>query len=76
MIGNNISLLRKERNVTQQEMAEVIGIERTSLSKIETGEFSPSAETMRKVSDYFNLPLGDIFFNPDVLKNSTESTIT
>ncbi len=71
-LGNNIAKLRKERKITQQELADALGIERTSLSHIETGFYTPSAKTMKKISDYFQIPLGDIFFNPDVLKIETD----
>lgn len=72
-LGNNIAKLRKERKITQQELAEALGIKRTSLSHIETGFYTPSAKTMKKISDYLQVPLGDIFFNPDVLKSETDN---
>ncbi len=56
-------------------MATQIGIGRTALSRIENGAYSPSAKTMKKISDYFNLPIGDIFFNTDVSKNNTASVL-
>jgi len=70
-LGNNIAKIRKELKITQQSLADGIGIERTSLSQIENCLYCPSAETMKKISDFLNLPLGDIFFNPNVLKNKT-----
>lgn len=72
MLGNNIAKIRKAKKVTQQELADGIGIGRTALSKIENGVFHPSAETMKAISDYLQVPLGEIFFNPDVLKNNTD----
>ncbi|WP_172964020.1 helix-turn-helix transcriptional regulator [Paenibacillus sp. Cedars] len=74
VLGNNIARIRKELKMTQQELADLIGIERTSLSQIETGAYNPSADTMKKISDTLARPLGDIFFNPDVLKFKTLET--
>lgn len=76
VLGNNIATIRKIRKMTQQELADIIGIERTSLSQLETGAYYPSAETMKKISDALNAPLGEVFFNPDVLKFNTEEAAT
>lgn len=73
VLGNNIAFIRKENNTTQQELADSIGMERTSLSQIETGAYNPSAETMIKISVALKRPLGDIFFTPDVLKFNTNN---
>ncbi|MFJ5768892.1 helix-turn-helix transcriptional regulator [Psychrobacillus sp. NPDC093180] len=71
-MANNIKDYRKIKSATQEEMAKHIGIGRTALSRIENGAYSPSAKTMQKISNYFNAPIGDIFFNTDVSKNDTE----
>lgn len=73
ILGNNIASIRKKKKITQQELAITIGIERTSLSQIENNAYNPSAETMKKISDVLNEPLGDIFFNPNVLKLKTST---
>ncbi|WP_269049798.1 helix-turn-helix transcriptional regulator [Sporosarcina sp. G11-34] len=74
-MANNIKRYRKIGNITQEEMAKQIGIGRTALSRIENGAYSPSGKTMKKVSDYFNVPIGDIFFNTDVSENDTRSML-
>ncbi|WP_411503455.1 helix-turn-helix transcriptional regulator [Brevibacillus centrosporus] len=71
VLGNNIASIRKRKKITQQELADAIGMERTSLSQIETGRYCPRAETMKKISDYLKEPLGEIFFNPSVLNVET-----
>ncbi|WP_160394941.1 helix-turn-helix transcriptional regulator [Paenibacillus sp. MMS18-CY102] len=65
-IGNRISRIRKQRGITQQQLADALGIDRASLSQIETCRYSPRAETIRKLSDFFQLPIGDLFFNPSL----------
>ena len=71
VLGNNISSIRKEKQLTQQELADLIEMERTSLSQIETCAYNPSAETMIKLSDALQKQIGDIFFNPNVLNVNT-----
>lgn len=72
VLGNNIAKLRKRKKITQQELADALGIKRTSLSHLENGLYTPSAKTMKKISDFFQVPLGEVFFNPDVSGNNTE----
>lgn len=71
LLANNIKKLRKIKRIKQTDMAKQIGIGRTALSKIENGAYFPSANTMKKISDFLNEPLGDIF-NTNVLENNTE----
>ena len=75
MLANDIKKYRKLKRATQEEMAKQIGIGRTSLSRIENGAYFPSAKTMKKISDYLNVPIGDIFFNTDVSKNNTTEVL-
>lgn len=75
VIGNRIQQLRKEKGISQQELADYLGIERTSLSKIENMKYNPSARIMQKIAEYFNLPIGDIFFNNLVSHNDTKEAI-
>lgn len=70
---NRVKELRELRSVKQDELATFLGMERTSLSKIENMHYSPSVQTMKMISDFFKLPLGDIFFNPDVSPDDTIS---
>ena len=72
ILGNRIKELRKINHVLQQELADFLGIARTSLSKIENMQYNASPQLMSKVSDFFGLPIGDIFFNPNVLPDDTK----
>lgn len=75
VLHNRIKQLRKERNVSQQELADYLGIERTSLSKIENMGYNPSTKTILKVCEFFNLSVGDIFFNKTVSNDDTKEAI-
>lgn len=75
IIGNRIGEIRRIKKVTQQELANGIGMQRTSLSQIENGIYAPSTETMMKISDFFDLPIGEIFFNPSVLNHNTRREV-
>lgn len=50
-IGKKIQMIRKRQGITQEALAEMIGIEVPSLSNLETGKYAPSIETLQKLSD-------------------------
>lgn len=75
VIRNRIKQIRKVRKISQQELADYLGVERTSLSKIENMHYNPSARIMSQTAIFFNLPIGDIFFNELVSFNDTVHAI-
>lgn len=60
-VGSNIKLLRKLRNITQEELSEIIGIHSRQLSKIETGEHFPSCKTLEKICIALDVSPTEIF---------------
>lgn len=55
MIGDRICELRKDRNMTQDDLAEYLNVTRSSISNYETGLNEPSLESVRKLSTLFNV---------------------
>ena len=51
--------LRRERKLTQGNLAEVFLISQTSVSKYETGEAVPDLEMVVKMADFFGVSLDD-----------------
>ena len=60
-LGSNIKSLRKVRNITQEDLAGVIGIHSRQLSKIETGEHFRSCKTLEKVCITLNVQPRELF---------------
>ena len=48
---------RVNRHITQKELSLKTGIHQSNISKIETGEYSPSLKTMKKIADALNTDL-------------------
>lgn len=71
-IGQNIQKYRKLQNFTQEKLAEIIGIDTTSISAIERGKYFPSAENLVKLSNALNLNISDLFTFDNL--NSAEQT--
>lgn len=44
ILKNNLRVVRAEKNISQQKLADMAGISRQTISSIETGQFNPSAK--------------------------------
>ena len=62
-IGKFIAECRKEKNMTQQELANEINISRQTLISIEDNKSNISLELAFKFADYFQLSIEDIFID-------------
>lgn len=60
-VGKNIQRIRKERNITQENLAELINIETISMSKIETGKSYPTSENLSKIAQILNVEPYEFF---------------
>lgn len=47
--------LRREADMTQQQMADYLGVQRTTYTKYEIGTISPSIDTLKKIASLFNV---------------------
>lgn len=54
-IGQRIRRIRKENNLTQESLAEILNISTEHLSRIETGSYRPSLSLIEKVSEKFEI---------------------
>jgi len=59
--GNNLKLLRKSKDITQEKLAEIADIHPQQVSKIETGGYFPSCKTIEKICYKLNVAPKDLF---------------
>ncbi|MCM4161262.1 helix-turn-helix transcriptional regulator [Antarcticibacterium flavum] len=59
---NKLKILRAERNYTQEDLAEIIGVSRQAINAIEKEKFDPSLPTAFRLSKLFQLPIEEIFY--------------
>jgi putative transcriptional regulator len=59
--SNNVHDLRKDRNISQNKMAEDLGVSRRTISKIENCDQNLSLEMAYRISAYFNLLIPEVF---------------
>jgi putative transcriptional regulator len=66
-INNNIRKLRFFRNeMTQQQLAEKVGVTRQTIIAIEQGKYSPSLELAFRIALAFGVPLHEVFsYDPE-----------
>jgi putative transcriptional regulator len=60
-IRNTLRDLRAAREMTQQELADKIGLTRQTVIAIEQDKYSPSLETAFKIALIFGVPLEKVF---------------
>ena len=60
MFADNLMELRKYHNMSQEELAEKIGVSRQTLSKYETGESLPDIEKCKTIADVFGVTVDDL----------------
>ena len=59
-IGNNIKQLRQKNNLTQDQVAEKIGVSYQAVSKWENGRGIPDIEMLKKISEVFDVDIDEI----------------
>ena len=59
-IGQNIKKIREDKNLTQQQIAELIHMHRSNYSKIESGQREISVDALNKVARYFGMTIDQI----------------
>jgi putative transcriptional regulator len=62
---NRIRVERAEVRMTQQQLAEAIGVSRQTINAIESGKFVPSTVLALKMAQIFEKPVEDIFMLDD-----------
>ena len=68
----NLKAEREKRNMTQANLAELIGVTEKSISKWESGRGQPSYENMLKICKEFNLDINKID-NKALIKKKTNN---
>lgn len=72
--SEKLKKLRKDKGLTQEELANAIFVSRTLISKYENGSIYPTKENAEKLASFFNVNLSELIDNDDtvqlVLKNN------
>ncbi len=66
---------RKEQNITQQQLADYVGVSKASVSKWETGQSYPDIALLPKIAAYFNITIDELMAYSPQLSNKEISKI-
>jgi len=58
---NRIAVLRAERGISRQELADAVGVNYQTIGFLERGDYGPSLKLAFQIAEYFGLPLEAIF---------------
>ncbi|WP_203288853.1 helix-turn-helix transcriptional regulator [Metabacillus sp. cB07] len=61
MLSNSVRELRARFRLTQQELADRVGVTRQTIGLIEKGDYAPSITLTLKISKVFGVPVEEIF---------------
>ena len=75
MFGENLQKLRKEKNISQEQLAEKLGVTRQSVSKWESGTSYPEMDKIVTLCKIFNCDI-DTIINKDVMEEKKKKDAT
>jgi DNA-binding XRE family transcriptional regulator len=58
---NRIAVLRAERGISRQQLADVVGVNYQTIGFLERGDYGPSLKLALQIATYFGLPIEAIF---------------
>lgn len=61
LIGSQIAKIRRECEITQEQLAQLVDVAVETISRVERGVSIPSLRTLEKISDALHIPLKDLF---------------
>ncbi|MZP31356.1 helix-turn-helix domain-containing protein [Heliobacterium undosum] len=67
--------LRTNKGLTQEELANILGVERATLASWETGRREPDFETVKKIAAYFSVSLEQLIGTVNYSQNTSVATI-
>jgi putative transcriptional regulator len=60
-IHNRLAVLRAERGLSRQQLAEALGVNYQTIGYLERGDYNPSLELAFRIAEYFSLPIEAVF---------------
>jgi putative transcriptional regulator len=62
ILKNTIKVQRAKKDLTQEGLAELVGVTRKTINSIERGHYVPSTKLSLKIVQIFAVPFEDVFF--------------
>ncbi len=68
MLSERLKLLRKEKDLSQRELANLLNISNGTVAMYETNKRQPDNETLSKIADFFNVSIDYLLCRTDIKK--------
>lgn len=62
ILKNSIKVQRAKKDLTQEQLAELVGVTRTTINFVERGRWVPSTVLALKIAKVFEVPLEEVFY--------------
>jgi len=62
VLNNHLKDIRKEKNLSQQELADMVGVSRNTISSLETGQYEPTAKLAYVLAIALDKKFEDVFY--------------
>ena len=73
IINQQIASLRKQKGITQEELAGVLGVTNQTVSKWELAACCPDIQLLPDIADYFNVSIDELFFGINTKETTVDS---
>lgn len=70
--NEKLQYLRKQKNLTQEELAEALYVSRTAISKWESGRGYPSIDSLKAISGFFSVSLDELLSSDEIITIAEE----
>jgi len=60
-MSTRIAELRRQKKISQEELAKAVGVTRQTITSLEVGKYTASLALAYKISRYFHLTIEDVF---------------
>ena len=61
-LKNNVAVVRKEKGLSQAELAKLVGVSRNTISSIEVGQYEPTAKLALLLCVALDKPFEELFY--------------
>ena len=66
-LNEKLQELRKQKGLTQEELAQALFVSRTAISKWESGRGSPSLDSLKAIAEFFNITIDELLSSKELL---------
>ena len=75
LFGKKLSDLRKQKGLSQEQLACDLNISQSSISNYESGATNPDTDILKRISDYFQVPISYLFSDEKISFYTNDNSV-